>query len=60
MVLVHNFIVFGFNGSYFFNSPTSDGNVYIDKQIVHKSRFVFGVLRYLFYSHNQSQLYVVI
>ena len=46
-VLVHNFILFGFNRSYFFISPTSDGDVYIDKQIVHESLFAYRVLRYL-------------
>ena len=52
MVSVHNFIVFGFNRNYFFISPTSDGSVYIDKQIVHKSLVVYGMLRYLVCCHN--------
>ena len=45
--MVHNFILFGFNRSYFFMSSTGDSNVYIDKQIAHKSLFAYGVLRYL-------------
>ena len=28
-------------------SSTGDSNVYIDKQIAHKSLFAYGVLRYL-------------
>ena len=29
-ILVHNFLLFGFNRSYFFISPTGDSDVYID------------------------------
>ena len=43
-MLVHNFILLGFNTSY---SPTGDSDVYIDKQIAHKFLFTYGVLRYL-------------
>ena len=35
MVLVQNFIAFGFNINYFFISLTIDGDVNIDIQIVH-------------------------
>ena len=37
MVSVQNFIVLCFNRTYFFISPTSDGDVNTDIQIVYKS-----------------------